>query len=42
VRTASREQVRQPINDDGMGRWRLYAAQLRPLIDALQREGALG
>jgi Flp pilus assembly protein TadD len=41
VRTASREQVRQPVNDEGMGRWRRYERQLLPLIEALRAEGAL-
>ena len=35
VRTASSEQVRQPINRAGMDRWRAYAAHLMPLIEAL-------
>jgi len=41
VKTASRLQVRRPVNDEGMGRWRRYQAQLMPLIEALRREGAL-
>jgi tetratricopeptide (TPR) repeat protein len=35
VRTASSEQVRRPINRDGLDQWRAYEAWLRPLKDAL-------
>lgn len=35
VRTASSEQVRRPINRDGMDRWRHYAPWLGPLETAL-------
>lgn len=35
VRTASSEQVRRPINRDGVGLWRPYDAWLAPLKDAL-------
>ncbi|HEX8061667.1 MAG TPA: sulfotransferase [Allosphingosinicella sp.] len=35
VRTASSEQVRRPINRDGIGQWRAYEAWLGPLKDAL-------
>lgn len=35
VRTASSEQVRQPIFKDGMERWKSYEAWLGPLKDAL-------
>ena len=35
VRTASSEQVRQPINKKGMGRWKPYAKHLKPLVDTL-------
>ena len=35
VRTASSEQVRRPINSDGVGQWRAMEAQLQPLKDAL-------
>jgi len=35
VRTASSEQVRQPINKKGQGRWRPYSKHLKPLVDAL-------
>ncbi len=43
VRTASSEQVRLPLYDSALGRWRTYGEQLAPLIDILapelQREG---
>ncbi len=35
VRTASSEQVRRPINRDGMDQWKPYDAYLGPLKDAL-------
>lgn len=35
VRTASSEQVRRPINRDGVDQWRPYAAMLEPLRAAL-------
>ena len=35
VRTASSEQVRRPINRDGMDQWRHYDAWLAPLKLAL-------
>ena len=35
VRTASATQVRQPIYDSSVGRWRAYGDLLRPLIEAL-------
>lgn len=35
VRTASSEQVRQPIYKDGLEHWRDYAAWLQPLVEAL-------
>jgi len=35
VRTASSEQVRQPIYDTGIGHWRHYSAQLEPLRRSL-------
>jgi len=41
VRTVSRDQVRQPINAKGIGRWRPYAAQLTPLIDELESAGLI-
>ena len=40
VRTASSEQVRKPINKDGMERWKPYSKNLRPLVDSLD-EGLL-
>jgi tetratricopeptide (TPR) repeat protein len=39
VMTVSRSQVRQPVNARGLGRWRPYAAQLQPLIEALEQGG---
>jgi tetratricopeptide (TPR) repeat protein len=41
VRTVSRHQVRQPINNRGIGRWRAYEDHLAPLIDELQRANML-
>ena len=38
VRTASSEQVRQPINTSGMGRWKPYAKNLKPLLEALDKD----
>ena len=35
VRTASSEQVRRPVNRDGIGQWRRYAPRLDPLRAAL-------
>jgi len=35
VRTASSEQVRQPLNKRGVEQWRRYAAHLGPLREAL-------
>ena len=35
VRTASATQVRQPIYKSAVGRWRVYEAQLGPLLSAL-------
>jgi hypothetical protein len=35
VRTASSEQVRKPINTDGVGKWKSYAKDLQPLAHAL-------
>lgn len=35
VRTASSEQVRRPLNRDGMDQWRPYASWLGPLQDTL-------
>jgi tetratricopeptide (TPR) repeat protein len=36
VRTASATQVRQPIYQSSIGRWRQHAAQLQPLLKELQ------
>ena len=38
VRTASSEQVRKPINKEGMERWRPYSKHLKPLLDSLDEE----
>jgi Flp pilus assembly protein TadD len=34
VLTPSHDQVRQPMNRDGIGRWRRYARHLSPILDA--------
>jgi tetratricopeptide (TPR) repeat protein len=39
VRTASSEQVRRPINRDGLDQWRHYEAWLQPLKQALGGSG---
>jgi hypothetical protein len=39
VRTASRTQVRQPVNARGLGRWRGFAKELAPLIEELKAAG---
>ncbi|HET8697746.1 MAG TPA: sulfotransferase [Gammaproteobacteria bacterium] len=39
VATASAVQVRAPLNDKSIGRWRRYAAHLEPLCEALTAEG---
>lgn len=41
VRTASRAQVRQPINARGLGRWVPHAARLAPLIEELEQAGMI-
>jgi predicted Zn-dependent protease len=41
VGTASRDQVRRPINDAGIGRWRDYEAELQPMIAELVEAGML-
>jgi len=38
VRTASSEQVRRPINKDGMERWKPYSKNLKPLLNCLGEE----
>lgn len=35
VATASSEQVRRPLNRDGIGAWRKYEPWLEPLVEAL-------
>jgi hypothetical protein len=41
VRTVSRSQVGQPVNARGLGRWRAFATELRPLVAKLERAGSL-
>ena len=41
VMTVSRAQVKQPVNARGLGRWRRYATQLKPLIDSLSENGVV-
>ncbi len=41
VRTVSRNQVREPINARGLGRWRGYKHHLAPMIAELRDSGAL-
>ena len=38
IRTPSSEQVRKPVNKDGMGRWKPYAKYLNPLLEVLDEE----
>ena len=38
VRTASSEQVRRPINKEGMERWKPYSKHLKPLLHSLGEE----
>jgi len=38
VRTASSEQVRRPVNKDGMGRWKPYVKNLKPLLNSLDQD----
>jgi hypothetical protein len=38
VRTPSSEQVRKPVNKSGMGRWKPYAKNLKPLIEVLDKD----
>lgn len=40
VNTASVAQVREPISDESVGRWRRYALHLQPLITALKEPAA--
>jgi tetratricopeptide (TPR) repeat protein len=41
VHTASSEQVRKPINKDGVDQWKKYESWLAPLIDALHGYGVI-
>ena len=38
VRTASRIQVREPIYQSSIGRWKNYASQLAPMKDAMRAD----
>ena len=38
VRTPSSEQVRRPVNKDGMERWKPYARYLKPLLNVLDAD----
>ncbi len=40
VATASAVQVRQPLHANAIGRWRHYGAQVEPLFQYLQQQGA--
>jgi tetratricopeptide (TPR) repeat protein len=40
VRTFSSQQVRNPVNNSSVGRWKRYASHLQPLIAALGGEGS--
>jgi hypothetical protein len=42
VLTWSQQQVRRPLNADGVGAWRRYDRHLGPLKDALRRHGVPG
>jgi hypothetical protein len=39
VRTASLVQVRQPLHNRSVGRWKNYESMLQPLLEAFQRHG---
>ena len=39
VRTASYAQVREPVYQTSIGRWRNYETQLAPLVEALREAG---
>ena len=41
VKTASKHQVREPINDRGLGRWKRFSRELAPLIAELEDAGAV-
>ena len=38
VRTPSSEQVRKPVNKDGMERWKPYSKNLKPLLESLGKD----
>ena len=38
VRTPSSEQVRRPVNKDGMERWKPYSKNLKPLVESLGKD----
>ena len=38
IRTPSSEQVRRPVNKDGMERWKPYARYLKPLLNVLDTD----
>ena len=38
VKTASSEQVRKPVNKEGMGKWKPYAKYLKPLVKTLDED----
>ena len=38
VRTASSEQVRKPVNKEGMERWKPYSKNLKPLVESLGKD----
>jgi hypothetical protein len=40
IRTASATQVRRPIYNNAVGRWRVYEEQIGPLLTALGVQGA--
>jgi hypothetical protein len=42
VLTPSQDQVREPMNRAGIGRWRRYASLIAPLLDALPTENGRG
>jgi hypothetical protein len=41
VRTVSRTRVRQPVHGRGLGRWRIHARDLAPLIAELDSANML-
>jgi hypothetical protein len=41
VKTASKYQVREPINARGLGRWKRFSGELAPLIAELEEAGSL-